>query len=72
MRGRDYKYRISEIDLKLRDQQLKTVMYTNKMLYQKLMITRHHKSIIAINKIRKSSPNTIGLNIIKSPEEKRK
>ena len=49
MRGGEYKCRIFEMHLKLRDQQLKTIMYTYRLLYQNLMVTTNENSIIDIN-----------------------
>ena len=49
MRGGEYKCRIFEMHLKLRDQQLKTIMYTYRLLYQNLMLTTNENSIIDIN-----------------------
>ena len=39
MRKGEYKYRILEMHLKLKDQQLKTVLFTYRLLYQNLMVT---------------------------------
>ena len=42
----DYKLRISEKHLKLRDQQLKTTLYVYSLLNQNLMVTANQKSTI--------------------------
>ena len=44
--GGEDKCRIFEMHLKLRDQQLKTIMYTYRLLYQNLMVTATEKFII--------------------------
>ena len=41
--------RILEMHLKLRDQQLKTIMYSYRILYQNLMVTTNQKSTIDIH-----------------------
>ena len=35
----DHKYRILEMHLKLKDQQLKTILFIYRLLYQNLMVT---------------------------------
>ena len=58
MRGGEYKGRIFEMHLKLRDQQLKTIMYIYRLLYQNLMVTTNEKSVIDIHtKKKKESKN---------------
>ena len=42
----DYKLRILEMHLKLRDQQLKTTLYIYRLLNQNLMVTANQKSTI--------------------------
>ena len=43
MRRRDYRYRI--LEMCLRDQQLKTIWYIHRLLYQNLMGATNQKSI---------------------------
>ena len=43
VRGGEYKCRIFKMHLKLRDQQLKTIMYTYRLLYQNIMVTTNKK-----------------------------
>ena len=57
--------------LKLRDQQLKTIMYLYRLLYQNLMATANQKSTIDIHKKRKRNSNTTLKIVIKSQENKR-
>ena len=45
-RGGEYKCRILEMHLKLRAQQLKTIMYIYRLLHQNLMATTNQKSKI--------------------------
>ena len=49
MRGGEYKCRIFEMHLKLRDQQLKTIIHMYRLLYQNLMVQTNQKSIIDIH-----------------------
>ena len=54
MRGEDYKCRLFNIHLKLRDQQLKNnhvyiYIERERLLYQNLMVTTNQKSIIDIH-----------------------
>ena len=42
---RDYKCRTFGMHLKLRDQQLKTIMYIYRLIYQNLMVTANKKSM---------------------------
>ena len=68
MRGGEYKCRIFEkINLKLRDRQLKTIMYLFRLLYQNLMVTSNQKSIIDVYTIKKkeSKYNTENIYQIK-------
>ena len=52
---REYKYKIMGTHLKLRDQQLKTIMYIERVLYQNLMVTAKQKSTTDIQTKKKSS-----------------
>ena len=72
MRGGEYKCRIFEMHLKLRDQQLKTIMHMYRLLYQNLMVQTNQKSIIDITQIRKKNPNTTLKEVIKSKEKRKK
>ena len=60
MRRGAYKCRIFEMHLKLRDQQLKTIMYTYRLLYKSLMVSTNQKSIrdIHTKKKKESKHNT--------------
>ena len=77
MRGAEYKCRLFEMHLKLRNQQLKTIMYVYRPLYQNLMVTENQKSIIDIHTRRKtqtkkkSKHNTKDSHQITSEENKR-
>ena len=46
MRRGEHKCRILEMHLKLKDQQLKTILFIYRLLYQNLMITANQKSVI--------------------------
>ena len=46
MRRREYKCRILEMHLKLRDQQFKTILFICRLLYQNLMGTANQKYVI--------------------------
>ena len=46
MRRGECKCKILEMHLKLRDQQLKTILYIYRLLYQNLMVTTNQKSTI--------------------------
>ena len=48
MRGGGYKSRTLEMNLQLREQQLKTISYTYRLLYQNFRITANQKSTIDI------------------------
>ena len=49
MKGGENKCRVFKMHLKLRDQQLKTIMYLYRLLHKNLMVTTHQKSIIDIH-----------------------
>ena len=42
--GGEYKFRLFKMHLKLRDQQLKTILYIYRLLHQNLMVTTNQKS----------------------------
>ena len=66
----EYNCRIFKINLKLRDQQLKTITYMYRLLYQNLMVTANQKSVIDIHTKRKRNPNTTLTTVIKSQEKR--
>ena len=57
---------------KLRDQQLKTIMYLYRLLYQNLMVTSHQRSIIDIHPKKKKELNPTLKLLIKSEENRTK
>ena len=69
MRGGEFKFRIVKMHMKLRDQQLKTIMYVNRLLYKNLMVTTNQKCIINIYKKRKRNPN-IKIKIVIKAQKK--
>ena len=71
VRRGEYKCRILEMHLKLKDQQLKTILFTYRLLYQNLMGTANQKSTIVTQK-RKRNPNTTLKLVIKSQEKRTK
>ena len=64
-----YKCRILEMHLQLRDQQLKTISYIYRLLYQNLRVTANQKSTID-TQIRKINSNTT-LKIVIKPHKER-
>ena len=68
MRRGGYKCRTLEMNLQLREQQLKTISYTHRLLYQNFRITANQKSTIDTQ--RKINSNTTLKTVIK-PEEER-
>ena len=56
VRRGEYKCRILEIHLKLRDQQLKTILYIYRLLHQDLMATINQKSTTDTHKKKKKQP----------------
>ena len=46
MMGREYKIRFFKIHLKFKGQQLKTILYIYRALYQNLKVTANQKSVI--------------------------
>ena len=60
VRRGEYKCRILEMDLKLKDQQLKTILFTYRLLYQNLMVTANRKSTVGTHteKKKESKHNT--------------
>ena len=73
MRGDEYKRRVVKMHLKLRDQQLKTIMYIYRLLYQNLMANANENSIIDIHtkKKKESKHNTNDSHQITREENKR-
>ena len=69
MRRGGYKCRTLEMNLQLREQQLKTISYTYRLLYQNFRITENQKSTTD-KQIRKINSNTT-LKIIIKPEKER-
>ena len=67
----EYKRRTLELHLKLRDQQLKTILYVYRLLYQNLMVTSNQKSTIDIYTKKKKSNTTLKSHQI-TREQKRK
>ena len=57
------------MQLQLRDQQLTTILYIYRLLYQNFRVTANQKSTID-TQIRKSNPNTTLKTVIK-PQKKR-
>ena len=53
MRRGEYKCRILGIHLKVRDQQLKTILYIYRLLYQNLIVIANKKSTIDTHTIKK-------------------
>ena len=49
MRREEYKCRILEMHLKLRDQQLKTILYIYRLLYQNLLLITNQKPTIDVH-----------------------
>ena len=68
MRRGGYKCRTPEMNLQLREQQLKTISYTYRLLYQNFRITANQKSTIDTQ--RKINSNTT-LKIVIKPQEER-
>ena len=58
------------MNLQLREQQLKTISYTCRLLYQNFRINANQKSTIDTQKIRKINSNTT-LKIVVKPQEER-
>ena len=72
MRGREYKCRVVKMHLKLRDQQLKTIMHLYRWLYKNLMLTTNQKPVIDIRtkKKKESRYNTKDSHQIMREENK--
>ena len=68
MRRGGYKCRTLEMNLQLRDEQLKTISYTYRLLHQNFRITANQKSTIETK--RKMKSNTT-LELVIKPEEER-
>ena len=72
MRRGKYKYRILEMHLKLKDQQLKTILYLYRLLYQNSMVTSNRKSTIDTHTHKRiRNPNTT-LKLVIKPQENKK
>ena len=69
VRREEYECRILEMHLILKDQQLKTILFLYRQLYQNLMVTTNQKS--AIDRYTKKNPNTTLKLVIKLQENKR-
>ena len=73
MRRREYKCRILEMHLKLRDQQLKTILYIYRLIYQNLMGTANQKSTIDTHtKKKKESKHNTKVNYQITREENKR
>ena len=59
MRRGEHKCRILERHMKLKDQQLKTILFIYRLLYQNLTVTKNQKSIIDAHKKKKKRIQTI-------------
>ena len=70
MRRGGYKCRTLEMNLQLREQQLKTISYTYSLLYQNFRITANKNLQMIHKQIRKINSNTT-LKIVIKPEEER-
>ena len=72
MRGGEYKCRVFKMHLKLRDQQLKTIMHLYRWLYKNLMLTTNQKPVIDIRtkKKKESRYNTKDSHQIMREENK--
>ena len=73
VKGSEYKCRTLKMHLKLGDQQVKTIMFTYRLLYQNLIVTTSQKSTIDIHtkKKKESKHNTKDSHQI-TREQKRK
>ena len=72
MRGGEYKCRVFKMYLKFRDQQLKTITYIYRLLYQNFKVAANQKSKIDIHThTQKRNPN-ITLKIVITSEEENK
>ena len=71
LRRGGYKCRISEVQLKLKEQQLKTMLFIYGPLYQIFMVTANWKSTINTHKT-KRNPNIKGKLVVKSQEKRLK
>ena len=70
MRRGGYKCRTLDMNLQLREQQLKTISYTYRLLYQNFRITAKQKSTIETQTNKKNQPKYNTKEVIK-PEEER-
>ena len=67
----EHKCSILEMHLKLKDQQLKTILFLYRLLYQNLMVTANQKSTIDTQKRKRNTNTTLKL-VIKSQEKRTK
>ena len=65
------KCKILEMHLKLKDQQLKTILFICRRLFQNIVGTTNWKSTIDIHTQRKRNPNTT-LNLVIEPQENKR
>ena len=72
MREGKYKCSTVKMNMKLRDQQLKTITYLNRLLYINPMVSTNQKSVKDTHTLKRRNPN-IALEIgIKSQEKRTK
>ena len=71
MRQGEYKGKILEMNLQLRSQQIKTILYIYRHLYQNFMATANQKPIMVIHTNKKNNPK-ITLHIVITPQKKRR
>ena len=69
VRKGEHKCRLLEMHLKLKDQQLKTILFIYRQLYQNIMRTANQKSTIDKHTKKKRNPNTTLKSVIKSQEK---
>ena len=69
---KESKCKVFEMHLKVRHQQLKTIMCIYDLLYQNLIVTENQKCVIAKHTQTKRNPNIMLNTIIKSQENKRR
>ena len=72
MRSGEYKGRKWELHLKLKDQQLKTTLYTYGLLYQNIMGTANEKTAIDTHTKKKRQPKHNNKIVIKTQKKRTK
>ena len=72
VRRGEQKYRILGKHLKLKDQQLKIILFIYRLLYQSLMVTTNQKSTVDTHTKKKKESNTTLTLAIKSQEKRTK